>query len=75
MIELTRLNGGRFTVNAELIESLEASAKNTVVSLATNNRFVVLESVDEIVAKVIEYRKQLYAEKKVINPIEGFKRE
>ena len=74
MIELTRLNGTRFTVNAEIIETLEASASNTVVSLATSNRFVVRESVDDIVAKVIEYRKKLYAEKKVINPIEGFER-
>jgi len=75
MIELTRLNGSRFTVNAELIEALEASANNTVVSLATNNRFVVREPVDEIVAKVIEYRRKVFAEKKVINPIAGFQRE
>ena len=44
MIELTRLNGAKFTLNAEIIESLEASPKSTVVHLATNNRYIVTES-------------------------------
>jgi len=74
MIELTRLNGVQFTINAELIETLEAAAKSTVVCLATNNRYNVMEPVDVIVEKVIEYRKRVNAERAAINPIQGFER-
>ena len=74
MIKLTRLNGAKFTLNAELIETLEAAPKSTVVNLASNNRFNVLESVDDIVEKVIEYRKKVNAEGKAVNPISGFER-
>jgi flagellar protein FlbD len=74
VIELTRLNGSKFTVNAELIESMEGSPNSTVVNLATNNRFLVRESVDDIVGKVIEYRKKLNSAGKPQNPIQGFER-
>ena len=72
MIHLTRLNGNPVTINAELIESLEA-CPNTVVSLATSNRYIVRETVDEVVEKVVEYRRKVNAEQ-VPNPIKGFKR-
>jgi flagellar protein FlbD len=74
VIKLTRLNGSTMTINAELIETVEA-CPDTVIHLATNNRYVVRESVDVVVEKVIEYRKRVNAERPVVNPIEGFKRE
>lgn len=45
-------------VNAELVETVE-STPDTIVSLVTGKKFMVRESVEEIIAKVIEYRKQL----------------
>lgn len=74
MITLTKLNGCEIVVNAELIESLEATP-DTVVNLATGNRLVVKNSIEDIVNRVIEYRKKINSERKVINPIEGYKRE
>ena len=74
MIQLTRLNGGAFTLNAELIECVESSGDSSVVHLATNNRYIVRESVDEIAQKVIEYRKKVNSENKAVNPIQGFER-
>ncbi len=74
MIEITRLNGVKFTINAEIIETLEASTGHTVVSLATSNRYLVKESVDEITEKVVEYRKKVNAGRKSANPIQGFER-
>ena len=74
MIGLTRLNGRPLTLNAELIESLESAPNQSVVQLATNNRYVVRESVDEIIGKVIEYRRKVNSEGKVPNPIKGFER-
>jgi len=73
MIKLKKLNGFEITVNAELIESVEATP-DTVINLATGNRFIVRDSVDEVVGKVVEYKKKVYSERKAINPIEGFER-
>lgn len=73
MITLHKLNGTEIVLNAELIESLEVGPE-TVVSLATGNRFLVRESADEVVQKVLEYRKKVNAESKVVNPIRGFER-
>ncbi|MBI5594486.1 MAG: flagellar FlbD family protein [Elusimicrobia bacterium] len=74
MISLTRLNGAPVTLNAELIEALEAAPNQTVVHLATSNRYVVRESVDAIVEKVIEYRRKVNSGAKAVNPIQGFER-
>jgi flagellar protein FlbD len=73
MIKLEKLNGSMVVVNAELIESVEA-APDTVINLVTGNRFLVKDPVDQVVAKVVEYKKKVYAEKNVVNPIEGFER-
>ena len=73
MIKLEKLNGSLVVVNAELIESVEA-APDTVINLVTGNRFLVKDPVDQVVAKVVEYKKKVYAEKNVVNPIEGFER-
>jgi len=73
MIRLHKLNGAEIVVNAELIESVEASP-DTVLSLATGNRYLVKDSVQEVVDKVVEYKKKVYADRKCINPIEGFEK-
>ncbi|MBI4676145.1 MAG: flagellar FlbD family protein [Elusimicrobia bacterium] len=75
MISLHKLNGAQFVLNAELIESVEPGQSQCLVCLATSNKFVVRESAEEVVQKVIEYRKKVNAEAKVVNPIAGFKRE
>ena len=74
MIKLEKLNGSLVVVNAELIESVEA-APDTVINLATGNRFLVRNPVDEVIAKVVEYKTKVYSERKCINPIEGFEKE
>jgi len=73
MIKLRKLNGTEIVVNAELIESVE-STPDTVLNLATGNRFLVRDGVQDVIDKVVEYKKQVYANKKCINPIEGFER-
>jgi flagellar protein FlbD len=60
LIKLHRLNEQEFVVNAELIEYVEAQGVQTVVGLATGNRINVKESVEEVVARCIEYRKTVY---------------
>ena len=73
MIKLHKLNGTEIIVNAELIESVEA-APDTVLNLATGNRFVVKDSMQDVVDKIVEYKKKVYADKKCVNPIEGFEK-
>ncbi|MGB9682401.1 MAG: flagellar FlbD family protein [bacterium] len=55
MIQVTRLNNTKFVINAELIETVEATP-DTMISLTTGKRFVVKETVEEIMRKVIEYK-------------------
>jgi flagellar protein FlbD len=73
MIKLVKLNGAMIVVNAEIIESVE-STPDTVINLATGNRFVVRDPLDEVIAKIIDYRKQVYAGRLCVNPTEGFER-
>lgn len=59
MIKVTRLKSksGDFVINAELIEFVE-STPDTVVTLTTGRKFIVEESVDEIMRLVIQYRRE-----------------
>ena len=63
MITLHKLIGALVTINAELIETIE-SAPDTVISLSTGNRYVVKEPVPDVIARIVEYRRQVAAEKK-----------
>ena len=56
MIKLTRLSGEEFVVNAELIRMVE-SRPDTFVTLTTNDRFIVRESVAEVVKRSLAYRR------------------
>jgi flagellar protein FlbD len=58
MIQLTRLNHVPLIVNADLIEHVEVTP-DTVVALTTGQKFLVLESAQEVVNKVIQYRRAI----------------
>ncbi len=55
MIRLTKLNRASFVLNCDLIETIE-STPDTVISTTSGKKFVVAESIDEIVDKVIQYK-------------------
>ena len=74
MIVLHKLNGGEVVVNAELIETLEPGPQ-TVVHLATGNKVLVREKTEEIMSKVIDYRRTVHASGKTVNPIAGYVRQ
>ncbi len=73
MIVLHKLNGHEVVVNAELIETLEPGPQ-TVVHLATGNKVLVREKADEVVAKVVQYRRDVNSSGKPVNPIAGYER-
>ena len=58
MIRLTRLNNQPLTVNSDLIKFVEQSP-DTLVTLVNGEKLVVRESVDDIVARVIAFRRSV----------------
>lgn len=60
MIHLTRLNGNPLVVNSELIKYAEASP-DTVLTLTTGEKIVVLESCEEVVQRTVSYRARVFA--------------
>ena len=59
MINLTRLNGAEIVVNANVLESLEATP-DTVLSLTSGQKLVVRETISEVVEKVIRYQRRVH---------------
>ena len=56
MIRLTRINRAPLVLNSDLIEHVEATP-DTVIALTNGQKLIVLESADEVVEKVIEFRR------------------
>ncbi len=55
MIRLTKLNRSSFVLNCELIETVE-STPDTIISTINGKKYVVVESVDEVIDKVMQYK-------------------
>ena len=58
MIQLTRLSGEAFVLNAELVRSVEARP-DTFVTLVSGERLIVRESVDEVVARSLAWSRAI----------------
>ena len=58
MIALTRLKGQVVALNPDLIVTVDATP-DTVVRLSNGDSIVVLESIDEIIKRVTEFRRSL----------------
>jgi len=56
MIKVTRMNGLELVINGDLVEFLEATP-DTVITLTTGKKFVLKDTVDEVIQKVIEYKR------------------
>jgi flagellar protein FlbD len=58
MIQLTRLNNQPLTVNSDLIKFVEQSP-DTLITLVTGEKIVVRESAEEVLARLIEFRRSV----------------
>jgi flagellar protein FlbD len=58
MIQLTRLNNKALVVNSDLIKFVEQSP-DTLVTLITGEKIVVLEKASEVLARVIHFRRSV----------------
>jgi flagellar protein FlbD len=60
VIRVTRLNGEHFALNADLIERVEGHP-DTVITLLEGNKYVVAESVDQVIREIRDYRASIHA--------------
>ncbi len=67
MIKLTRLNSSEVVINSDLIEHMEVTP-DTVITLTTGEKIVVLEPVDEIINRVIEFKRKIYHHIEIVKP-------
>ncbi|WP_196594656.1 flagellar FlbD family protein [Pectinatus sottacetonis] len=64
MIKLTKFNSdsnkkGEFILNAEIIETIEQTP-DTVITLLNGKKLIVDERMDEVVRRVMTYRRALH---------------
>ena len=59
MIAVTRLNGRRFYLNAEKVQMVEQTP-DTVITLTSGEKYVVRESVQEVIARLLSYQRRIH---------------
>jgi flagellar protein FlbD len=59
MIHLTRINRLPFVLNSDLIEHMEATP-DTVISLTNGQKFVVIENIQDVVRRIVEFRRETH---------------
>ncbi len=60
MIKLTKLSNIEVTLNSDLIEFIEETP-DTIITLTSGRKVVVLESVDQVIDKVVAYKRKIYS--------------
>ena len=58
MIQLTRINHASLVLNSDLIEHIEVTP-DTVISMTTGQKFMVRETADEVIQRVIAFRQAI----------------
>ncbi|NLU51836.1 MAG: flagellar FlbD family protein [Clostridiaceae bacterium] len=66
MITVTRINNTQLVINADWIETVE-STPDTVITLTNGKKYVVTETVEEIVDRVIKYKQKTFILNRTIN--------
>jgi flagellar protein FlbD len=59
MIRLTRLNRAPLVLNSDLIEHIDVTP-DTVITLTTGQILRVRESSDEVIRRIVEFRRQVF---------------
>ncbi|NLY67330.1 MAG: flagellar FlbD family protein [Tissierellia bacterium] len=62
MIRLKRLNGKEFVVNCDLIMFVEETP-DTVITLTTGQKIVVIDDIEDIINRIIEYKAEILRRK------------
>ncbi len=59
MIKVKKINGRDLIINAELIEFIEKTP-DTIISMTTGKKIIVKDTCEELIKKVIEYRREIF---------------
>jgi len=60
MIPLTRLTGAQFALNPDLVERVDCTP-DTVITLVDGTKYLVSESLEEVLDLVLDYRARIVA--------------
>ncbi len=71
MIKLTLYDDADVIINADLIESVERTP-DTLVSLTTGKKVMVKESVEDVISKVVTYRRLINRSSRLFGPRHNF---
>ena len=58
MIDLTAMNNKDFILNADHIEKIE-EVPETLITLTNGRKYIVLQSVEEVIERVIRYKNKI----------------
>ena len=58
MIKVTRLNHVPLFLNSDLIEHIDMTP-DTVITLTTGQKFMLLETADDIIDKIVAFRRSI----------------
>lgn len=59
MVQLTRLNHAPLVLNSDLIEHIDITP-DTVITLTNGQIVRVLETAEEVIERVVEFRRRIY---------------
>lgn len=58
MVKLVGMNGKEVFLNDNQIEKIE-EVPETVITLMNGNKYIVEESVDEVISKIVEFKRSI----------------
>ncbi len=59
IIKVYRFDGSELVVNADLIETVEATP-DTVITLTTGKKIVITDGVEDIIKRVMDYKREIH---------------
>jgi flagellar protein FlbD len=62
MIDVTGMNHQKFILNDDHIEKIE-EVPETIITLTNGKKYIVLESVEEVMSAIIKYRNKIFTYK------------
>ena len=69
MISLTRLTGAQFALNPDLVERVDCTP-DTVITLVDGTKYLVAESLTDVVDSVLDYRARVLATASILERTE-----
>jgi flagellar protein FlbD len=62
MISVTRINRIPLVLNSDLIEHVETTP-DTVISLVNGQKYVVTETPEQLVERIVEFKRRIFGER------------